>query len=256
MPKGIPLINILWTGGWDSTYRVLQLSRMNVILQPHYIVHENRRSANYELEAIAKIADDIFKDSRTQCVLMPTIITRDKDIPPNEEISNAFSAIQQHVLIGPQYEYLSRYAVNLSNLEIGIEKGGLAEEMVNQFGKMLYVEDNDVTYWQLDKTASHNALYRVFGHFRYPLYNMTKLSMKDEAEKLGVMNIMEKTWFCHFPHKGAPCGSCYPCKFTIEDGLEYRLPMSAIRRYLFEKKYQDYLFYKNYKRVRRKILKY
>lgn len=33
------IINILWTGGLDSTCRVAQLSQMgNIIIQPYYII--------------------------------------------------------------------------------------------------------------------------------------------------------------------------------------------------------------------------
>lgn len=256
MHTEIPLINILWTGGWDSTYRVLHLSRMNVILQPHYIICDNRRSVKFELEAINKITDDIFNDTRTQCVFKTIIITHEKDIPPDEKIANAFRSIRQSVLIGPQYDYLSRYAKTVGNLEIGIEKGGLAEDMMNKFGKLTYVENNGLSYWELDKSASSAALFKVFGYFRFPIYTLSKLNMKAEAEKLGVMDIMEKTWFCHFPHSGLPCGCCFPCKFTIEDGLDYRLPKQALRRYSVEKKFGKLKLYQLIKRFRRKLLNY
>lgn len=42
-------ISILWTGGWDSTYRVVELSRQKVTIQPIYILDPKRESANYEL---------------------------------------------------------------------------------------------------------------------------------------------------------------------------------------------------------------
>jgi len=256
MNNATPVINLLWTGGWDSTYRLLILTQKKIILQPHYIICDRRRSVNNELNAIEKITEDIVNDSRTKCDFLPTIIIKEADIPPNEEITNAFNRIRQQVLIGPQYEYLSRYAHTVGNLEIGIEKGGLAEDMINKFGKINYVDKDGLSYWELDRSASSEDLITVFGGFRFPIYTMSKLDMKEEAEKLGVMEIMEKNWFCHFPYKGLPCGSCFPCKFTIEDGLAYRLPKKALRRYKTEKKFGKYKIYQRMKRLRRKWLHY
>lgn len=32
------IVNILWTGGLDSSFRVIELSQMEVIIQPYYII--------------------------------------------------------------------------------------------------------------------------------------------------------------------------------------------------------------------------
>ena len=48
-------INVLWTGGLDSTCRVAQLSQMdNITIQPYYIVDPGRKSVEYELKAMKK----------------------------------------------------------------------------------------------------------------------------------------------------------------------------------------------------------
>ena len=50
---------ILWTGGWDSTFRVIELSRKNVVIQPIYVLDSGRKSTDYELKAIDKIIQDL-----------------------------------------------------------------------------------------------------------------------------------------------------------------------------------------------------
>jgi 7-cyano-7-deazaguanine synthase len=250
------LVNIFWTGGWDSTYRVLCLSRMNVILQPHYIIYGNRRSTKQELDAIREITEEILRDPRTKCKLKPLILTYEKDIPPDAAISSAFERIRQHVLIGIQYKYLARYAKDFESIEIGIETGGLADLMINTMGKMNYVENDGLNYWEIDRANSHQALLDVFGHFRWPLYHLSKIDMKEDSERQGFAHIMDKTWFCHFPANNEPCGSCFPCRFTIEGGMESRLPQRAMRRYKTDQKYKENKIYQLYKRFRRKILNY
>lgn len=31
------VINVLWTGGYDSSFRMVQLSKSNVMIQPYYL---------------------------------------------------------------------------------------------------------------------------------------------------------------------------------------------------------------------------
>lgn len=257
MEKTLPEINVLWTGGWDSTFRVLFLSRQEITLQPHYIYYENRRSRDYEIKAMEEVSKDILADPRTKCVFKPVKIVQFKDIPEDKEITEAFNRIRQQILIGPQYEYLARYAKGLGSLEIGVEQGGLAEAMMNKFGEMVQTTDeNGLEYWELNKEKSTDDLNKTFGLFKYPLYKTTKLEMKEKATEMGFLDSMYKTWFCHFPHKGKPCGSCFPCKFTIQDGLPERFTKAALRRFKTDQKYGEKEWYKKYKKYRRRYFNY
>ena len=81
--------------------------------------------------------------------------------------------------------------------------------------------------------------------------------MKEWAEQNGLMDIMNKTWFCHHPINDEPCGICHPCIITIEQGLEYRLNKKALRRYKFNKAIpsgiKESRYYKKAKSVYRRI---
>jgi 7-cyano-7-deazaguanine synthase len=257
MEMALPVFNVLWTGGWDSTYRILYLSRHEVELRPHYIYYENRRSRDIEIKTMEEISKDIQKDPKTKCTLRPLTIIQFKNIEINNDITQAFKRIRQEVLIGYQYEYLARYAGTLENLEIGVEQGGLAEQMMNTFGEMIRVRDElGMEYWKVNEQNSSEDLNKVFGLFKYPLYSMTKLDMKEKAIELGFINSMYKTWFCHFPRKGKPCGCCFPCNFTIEDGLPERLPKAALKRHKIDKRFKNHKIYQLYKKYRRKYLNY
>lgn len=48
-------VNLLWTGGWDSTFRLLQLIEENVQIQLFYFIDEKRKSTNIEIERMKKI---------------------------------------------------------------------------------------------------------------------------------------------------------------------------------------------------------
>ena len=62
MGGGNKIVEIFWTGGFDSTFRIVQLSRCNVTIQPYYI-SDNRKSEKNELKAIEQITN-ILNDMR------------------------------------------------------------------------------------------------------------------------------------------------------------------------------------------------
>lgn len=256
MPAGIPLVDIFWTGGWDSTYRVLCLSRQEVIIQPHYIYYEHRRTAARELATMEAISEAIRKDPRTKCQLKPLITVNERDIPPDEAVMAALGEIRRLIPLGPQYNYLARYAKNFSHIEIGIETGGDSDVLIETMGKMNYIREGSLSYWELDRENSQAALLEVFGHTRWPLFKLSKLEMLEGARQQGFDQIMDMTWFCHFPVGGKPCGSCVPCWYAIEGGLAYRLPPKAIKRHRTDQKFKNNKIYQAYKRLRRKLLNY
>ena len=49
------VIKVLWTGGFDSTYRIVELSMRDVTIQPVYVKYSRRKSMECELKAM----DDI-----------------------------------------------------------------------------------------------------------------------------------------------------------------------------------------------------
>lgn len=78
------IYNALWTGGWDSTFRVIQLCRCCVIIQPIYIIDHSRISYTKELGSIGKITEGLplkFPSSKGQ--IRPLIVFDGKNIAPN-----------------------------------------------------------------------------------------------------------------------------------------------------------------------------
>ena len=63
---------------------------------------------------------------------------------------------------------------------------------------------------------------QVFKNMRFPLIYISKIEMKDFAEKNNFLDLMNTTWFCHRSEK-LPCGECAPCKQYIIDGFEDRV---------------------------------
>lgn len=116
------ITNILWTGGWDSTYRIVQLSFLDIAIQPIYVIDPGRGSIDYELKSMNRIVLELQKRKGTHARFLPILAYNLSDIPKNDEVSIAYETIRESVKIGSQYEWLGWLALQYPGIEIGIEK--------------------------------------------------------------------------------------------------------------------------------------
>jgi len=256
-----PLVKILWTGGFDSTYRMIQLSKNEVTIQPFYLSDKIRRSEHYELNAIQSIAYDIKKHPETKCKVLPLIKFSVSDLKEDGDIVEAYQRLRKISWIGPQYIWLSEFAKTNQGLELCLEKDD-CDRVDNKYGatycilhngNLKQVKEGDIDYWILDDDKSSKDLIKVFGAFHFPVINITKLRMVEEYKRLGFTEAMKKTWFCHTPVKNKPCGVCNPCKQVIEEGLSFRIPPAGMKRHEAEMKFGHQKWFEYWKKIRFKV---
>jgi 7-cyano-7-deazaguanine synthase len=256
-----PFLTLFWTGGFDSTCRIIQLSRLDVIIQPYYLVDSKyRRSVAYELSAISEITKDIEKHPETRCEIKPLIKVDVSELGPSKEIYAAYKRIRQHIALGIQYEWLARFALMYPGIELCLEKEeeGHIYKLFNEKGVINTIIDREISYLVFDKTKTEKDLYTIFGNFHIPLplWERTKFELIDEYKRLGFEKAMLKTWFCHNPVESEPCGVCNPCKLVIRDGLSFRMPPAAIKRYATEMKNCGKVWFRFWKIIRWRIFGY
>lgn len=231
-------VNLLWTGGWDSTFRLMQLlTKTQCIVQPHYLIATRRPSAIREIITIGKLRDRIHvRHPEHAHRILPTHFYSIHEIPKDPEIYAKYNALKKTIAIGTQYETLARLAkwAKLDHLELSIQRlqsqnrisSYLAERskaMSGPGGLRTYALDNP-------RPETPEA---IFASFHYPLLDFTKRDMALEAEREGFLDVLYSTWFCHDPINGKPCGLCSPCGFVAQEGLWERLPVAARLRYRF-----------------------
>lgn len=153
-------IEIFWTGGFDSTFRVVQLSRYPINLQPVYcsgVARDIRKSECYELRAIKQITSLLREKKETQSTILPLKILYNSKNPPkqkdpdfiyeelphNHDVAVSFrkiyismmaprrdqlatkrgvmNAVNLDLYIDSQYQWLASYANSRENpVEVGI----------------------------------------------------------------------------------------------------------------------------------------
>ena len=262
-------INIFWTGGFDSTFRICQLSLFDIEIQPFYI-EVGRKSMTQELKAISRITEYIINKDTTKCKLLPLRIINSKEILPDKRITDSFKVIYNAARIGTQYDWLARFAHQMNmKLELGFEYipvGNRVDTYIESNGKYkeesIMTRDGKIEYIEIDTSQTSDDVNNVFGAFRFglPLRKMTKLETLDTYKKMGFEEVVPMTWFCAHPVFGMPCGLCNPCETVMKANMGFRMPGFSIVLYkLFKtnsfgkylsdnlKKYYNNYFRKTYK---------
>lgn len=220
------IIDIFWTGGWDSTFRVLSLVESGYKVRPHYIVDPGRPSRKLELQTISKITD-ILNRAYGDRILDLKVSDLESIYIPND-IADSYDQIRNKYFVGSQYKWLAAYASinNIEFLELAIHKDDRAFEIISD-----YVVEDAKGRFILGEGAPL-PLMKIFQRFSYPIVYMSKSDMKDEAHTDIAKKVMALTWFCHTPAFGGyPCGHCNPCIYTAKEGLIERLPWHAKVRF-------------------------
>jgi|SRR4249919_967815 len=239
MAKDVP-VQLLWTGGWDSTYRLLELlldKRLPV--EPTYLVDSARASASCEIDAMDRIRAALAEQHPdTRALLLPSHLVRVEELERKDEIQRAFDRIASRHRCGNQYAFLSRYCQQrgLDGVELLIER--------TEHGAYSFLKDDIIetvtpqgyTTHRLRPDCPEADLRTVFGPFALPALTVRKQETVDVARRKGWIDLLALTWFCHSPRGGQPCGLCNPCQYALEQGFGWRIPrrrrtLSTIYRY-------------------------
>lgn len=107
------IINVLWTGGWDSTYRIVELSRRDVIVQPIYLYGQGRVSENHERKAMVNIISTLLKKDETRAKFKDIEYVHISNIDYDEHIESAYNQIISEKFMGRQYKWFASMAKNI-----------------------------------------------------------------------------------------------------------------------------------------------
>jgi len=228
-------VNLLWTGGWDSTFRLLQLLLLEERTVQAYYIIRGEESTGKEVDSIISIRRELLNRFPEKSTLFLNIKFIDVlSIEPDGEITKSYLEMKKSIRVNLQYDVLARFCkqIGVFDMELCIEAP---------------VKDYEPDY--LNKSCV------LFRYFSFPLIEVTKQEMSEVAEKKGWSDIMHMTWFCRRPVNGKPCGFCGPCHDTLEAGLGKRLPFKARLIGLLQLRFRRY-WRNNYHKQNKGIFKY
>jgi len=228
MPNDAP-VQLLWTGGWDSTYRLLALLlHLRLPVAPIYIYDAKRASAPVEMKTMDGLREAIVQAyPHARALLQPTTVANLEDIAPDADIDRAFDRVLKRVRIGDQYAFLARYCKQhgLDGVELSVENAPRGAHAALDAAMELVASPAGPTYRMRDD--ADEDLRKVFGPFSCPIFMTRKEDMSAAVVRNGWQPLMGMTWFCHKPSRNmTPCGFCNPCQYVLQQGMGHRIPRS------------------------------
>ena len=231
-------IRLLWTGGWDSTFRLLQLLLdQGRSVEPHYLIDPKRGSVSIELETMDAIRFRLAERyPQTRRLLLPSRIADARDLPPDDEVHNSMLRLVAAWNLGSQYGWLARYCrhAGFMGVEMGLERPPLGEPMVTGRlkGHARSLGEGPGRVYEIAPQFREQDVGVVFRYFHFALFDLWKTEMLAIAAERGWRDIMGMTWFCHSPLRDrTPCGLCHPCTYAIRMGLKWRVPLRRRLRF-------------------------
>lgn len=208
---------IFWTGGWDSTFRVMELLTTTVgPIQPRYVIDPRRASSALELATIRQLTQHLEAGGYAEPGrIREPVLYRREEIPPDPDIDEAFLTITRQNRLGNQYRWLAMLvkAEGLDGIELSVEKGRSLYPIVGPF--LVPVGQDTVPAFRVAPDAGAVAV--LLGGFVLPLIQRSDARLRQEAAERGWDEVLAKTCFCHSPVRGRhPCGTCRPCVQMLE----------------------------------------
>lgn len=228
MEEALKKVNLFWTSGMDSTFRLVQLlMNSNYLVQPHYIVrHES--STGIEIDTMITLRRKIIqKYPQIRSRFLPTIYINEGLIPLYQDITEQIEDLRKICIVTDQYYYMACYckAFNINKIDVAIIKDAHSEEKFNLYKKC-----------------------QAFDCFSYPIETISKKEIFKIAKENDWYDILIKTSFCHRPRKRiSPCGTCGPCNDAVMAGMGFRLPLIPYIKALLTIPFRKY-WRKNYLR--------
>ena len=202
------IIKIFWTGGLDSTFRLVQLLLTTTnIVEPHYIVrHED--STGIEINTMIQIRRTLVrKYPEIRSRFLPTVYINEAYIPAFKDIDEQIEELMKKGKVAEQYHIMSYYCreFNIDKIEVSLTRISGEKTFFNDFK---------------DSPA--------FKSFTYPTIELTKIDMLGIAKKNNWDDILFMTSFCRRPiNKLTPCGVCGPCVDAVASGMGSRFPLKS-----------------------------
>lgn len=226
---------ILWTGGWDSTFRLLQLAEKSITIQPLYVVDSSRAGRKNEMKAMEKIRNEIIASNWNKATILEIKQYSTENIKRDEEIIQAYERIRSKYNIGSQYCWLAELCkmLDIERVEVGFEFSDRSKIKDAIWSEGSIIDDNSVSNGikRINCEESSKDIQLLFKYYVFGLADVSKKDAENISREKGWLDIMKYTWFCHMPIHGKPCGMCNPCKDAMNEGMEWRMPPISQFRY-------------------------
>jgi len=223
-------IEVLWTGGWDSTFMLCLLAKTkNVDIQPYYIDIE-RQIRKEEKKAIQTIYKILKKKKDLKGNILPCKFVPVKYTKPDEDVLNSFFKFRgKPYEIGGQYKYIAQFAKTHPGICWGqeryLETPGHMTRLLQDKGSWKFDSDG-VGYFI--KEDCDPDVFNLFGNLRCPIAKYSEPMMWEKIKEWGYEDVFQNIRFCYYPIDGKPCGMCYYCETKRKQKMDFLFSKEAL----------------------------
>ena len=221
-------VRVYWTGGFDSTFRVLQAvidERRTVT--PYYLSGDidnaaarktRRRNRQMEFQAMNTIREALAHDfPEAAARLNPTVVVEHVKLTSTTRQQMRHLA-KQKVVRRPtcQYGSLGQYALQLGQpIEIGIVRDGHSNAGIYA-GLQDKIAGVGASCRLTEEAIRTSPPYGLFRNCVFPLMHLQKPDMLRIAKEGGYDHLLLHTWSCWYPTPdNRPCNRCLMCRERI-----------------------------------------
>ena len=219
-------VKVLWTGGWDSSFRVMELLLVeHRAVQPIYVLNLKRKSASNELRAMDRMRQGLRERMANPSLLRPTHVVVAQDIPLLGDLVRLRERILEKTWVGTQYVMLGSIAEALGWKDVEICMQAQEGGAVTGLHRLVFADERG-------GRLTHAPEAQLFKYWSFPLLHVPKSEMAVTARQHGFYDLLVQRWFCHYPVFDKPCGRCNPCRLANPEGVEFADPrlVWAVRR--------------------------
>ena len=226
------MTELLWTGGWDSTFRLCQLAReADAVVQPYYLKMP-RPGWEEEIKTIPLLWEMLQKHPKRRATILPVNYVERDDLPIPPDIEDAWQQFRMPPYeLGGQYRRIAVFARSHPGVELGQEryykKLGHLRKLLLEKGHMKLTKDQVGYFTEKDCDP---YVWLLFGNLRLPICELHEPQMAKLIHRWGFEDVMDHVWFCYTPVDGQPCGLCLPCLTKHKNGMYRLLNGPAIQR--------------------------
>ena len=231
MKKSKDKIEILFSGGFDSTFMLCLLARTKTIpIQPYYL-DIKRHIRNDERRAIKNIINVLQKKTDLKAKILPVKFIDQKYFVPSDDVQQAWEKYKDLPYeIGGQQRYLAEFSKIHHGICWGqeryLETPGHMTRLLMDKGNWKFTNDG-VGYFT--KEDCDPDVFLLFGNLIAPVAKYSEPMMWSKIKEWGYEDVFKHIRFCYYPVDGKPCGMCLPCQVKLKQKMDFLFTKESIQ---------------------------
>lgn len=223
-----PPVRVFWTGGYDSTFRVLQacIDEQRTVI-PYYLAGDidnrtsgrtRRKNHAEEQRAMQRVREGLHRAFPEAAHRLQPLVVVDH-VPIRKSTRAAMRTLHANKVVRRrtcQYGSLGEYSLRLGQpVEIGIVRDGHSNAGIYH-GVHDKVAGVGASCRLTDEAIARHPEYALFRNCVFPLMHLDKAEMLRIATAHGYAHLLKHTWSCWYPTAdGTPCNKCLMCRERV-----------------------------------------